>query len=200
MATETPFRVAFWVLLGLLALIRVVFAVRVRRSGERLMPDEAAIRREGTPLFALRILSFLLLLGLLAAYLANPLWMRSMQVPLPGWLRWAGFALALLSLALLAWTEGALGAQWSAQLQMRNQHRLITSGPYAHVRHPLYTSILGLGLGLALLTVHVLLVVFAILAPVGVMVRAPKEEQMLLERFGEAYRTYMQATGRYLPR
>ena len=200
MATETPFRVAFWVLLGLLALIRVVFAVRVRRSGERLMPDEAAIRREGTPLFALRILSFLLLLGLLAAYLANPLWMRSMQVPLPGWLRWAGFALALLSLALLAWPEAALGAQWSAQLQMRNKHRLITSGPYAHVRHPLYTSILGLGLRLALLTAHVLFVVFAILAPVGVMLRAPKEEQMLLERFGEAYRTYMQATGKYLPR
>jgi len=200
MTADTPFRIAFWVLIGLLALIRVGFAVRVHRTGERLMPDAAAVRREGTGLFALRVVAFLLLIGLLAAYGFDPAWMRALRLPLPGWLRWAGFGLGLLSLALLAWTEAALGSHWSAQLQLRDEHQLITTGPYGRVRHPLYTSVLGLGLGLALLTAHILFVVFAILAPVGVIVRAPKEEQMLLERFGEAYRPYMQATGRFLPR
>jgi protein-S-isoprenylcysteine O-methyltransferase Ste14 len=200
MTGETPFRAAFWVSFGLLALIRVVFAARVRRAGERLMPDTTAVRREGLGVFVLRVASFFLLIGLLAAYWLDPPWMHALRLPLPAWLRWAGFGLGLLSLALLAWTEAALGAQWSAQLQLRDEHELITTGPYARVRHPLYTSVLGFGLGVALLTAHVLFVVFAILGPVGVMVRAPKEEQMLLERFGEAYRAYMQSTGRFFPR
>jgi protein-S-isoprenylcysteine O-methyltransferase Ste14 len=200
MSTEPLYRIAFWFLLGVLILIRVAFAVRVRRAGERLMPDEAAIRREGTALFTLRVVAFLLLLGLLAAYVANPPWMRSLKLPFPDWLRWSGFGVALLGLALLAWTEAALGAQWSAQLQLRAEHRLITSGPYARVRHPLYTSIIGFGLGLALLTAHLLFVVFAIVAPLGILARTAKEEAMLLGRFGEAYRAYMRRTGRYFPR
>lgn len=63
-----------------------------------------------------------------------------------------------------------------------------------------YSNSHSCGLGLALLTAKVLFLVFAFLGPVGVLVRAPKEEQMLLERFGEAYRTYMRSTGRYFPR
>jgi hypothetical protein len=47
MNSEGTFRFAFWVLLGLTILMRIWFAIRVRRAGERLMPDRTAIRREG---------------------------------------------------------------------------------------------------------------------------------------------------------
>lgn len=59
---------------------------------------------------------------------------------------------------------------------------------------------MGFGLGLALLTAHLLFIVFAIIAPLGILTRTAKEEAMLLERFGEAYRAYMRRTGRYFPR
>lgn len=87
MSVEPLYRITCWFLLGMLTLFRVTFAVRVRRAGERLMPDEAAIRREGTAQFALRVLAFFLLLGMLAAYVANPPWMRPLEFPFPGWLR-----------------------------------------------------------------------------------------------------------------
>ncbi len=200
MSAETIFRVAFWELLALLLGVRFYFSIQVRQSGERLMPDRQAIEREGRGAFAARLVAFFGLIAVLALYAANPPWMRALLFPLPGWLRWLGFALGLASVALLAWTEAALGRHWSAQLQLREGHRLVTSGPYARVRHPLYTSMFGIGVALALVTAHWVFVLFAALTIPGLALRTPKEERMMIEEFGDEYRAYMRTTGRYLPR
>src|SRR5690606_15334332 len=68
MAAETTFRIVFWVLLALVLVIRAYFAFRVRRAGERLMPDRAAVKREGTAAFAARVIAFFALIGWLVAY------------------------------------------------------------------------------------------------------------------------------------
>jgi protein-S-isoprenylcysteine O-methyltransferase Ste14 len=200
MPAEIVFRSAFWALFGLLLLIRAYFSLRVRESGERLLPDRAAIRREGALMFAARVILFLVLIGVLVFYAINPPWNQALVFPLAGWLRWLGFAMGLASLALLAWTQAELGRQWSAQLQLREQHQLVTSGPYRRVRHPLYTSGFGMLVGFALVTAHWIFVLFAALTIVGLVVRVPKEEQMMLEEFGDQYRQYMAATGRFFPR
>jgi protein-S-isoprenylcysteine O-methyltransferase Ste14 len=163
------------------------------------MPDHEAVEREGRGIFAFRVVMFLLLLGWLALYAVNPGWMGVLSVPFPDWLRWVGFAIGLFSLGFWSWTQVALGKEWSPQLQLREEHHLVTTGPYRRIRHPLYTGMFGYGIGLALVTANWVFVVLVVAVIAGIFARVPKEEQMMIEEFGEEYKAYMQKTGRFFP-
>jgi len=199
MTPESIFRTAFLVLLGGLLAMRIYFVIRVRQAGERVMPDRKAIEREGWGMFAARVVAFFLLIALLVLYIIGSPWMRTLAIPLPGWLRWAGFALGLASLALWTWTQAALGKEWSPQLQLREEHHLLTSGPYTRVRHPLYTAMFGVGIAFALVTANWFFALLAVAMIAGLVVRVPREEQMMIEEFGEEYKAYMQRTRRFFP-
>jgi protein-S-isoprenylcysteine O-methyltransferase Ste14 len=198
--TEKIFRSVFWVLIGLVLLMRVYFAARVWQAGERNLPDRPAVKREGVGPFLARVIGFFLLIGLLLSYAVQPPWIQSMRFPLPSWLRWAAAALGLASLLLWTWTQVELGALWSAQLQLREQHRLVTAGPYSRMRHPLYTAMLLWAASLALVSANWLFVAVAVLTAGVFFIRVPREEQMMIERFGDEYRQFMQRTGRFLPK
>jgi protein-S-isoprenylcysteine O-methyltransferase Ste14 len=200
MAQEITLRWAFWLLMALVLVMRVYFAYQVKRAGERYLPDKAAVEREGKGSFAVRFVGFFALLGFLVLYGIHPAWMRRIEFALPLWLRWAGFVLGLVSLAFWTWVQIELGKQWSAQLQLREEHHLVTSGPYARIRHPMYTAMLGWAVSLALVTANWVFVFMVALTAVMMVSRTPKEEQMMIEQFGDEYREYMRRTGRFLPR
>jgi protein-S-isoprenylcysteine O-methyltransferase Ste14 len=97
-------------------------------------------------------------------------------------------------------THKELGRNWSISLEIREKHELISSGPYALVRHPMYTSFLLMALGQAFLIANWVvgvagLVGFAILF----FLRVDKEERMMLEIFGPRYSAYMERTKRLIP-
>jgi len=200
MANETIFRLAFWVLIAGVIVMRITFAIRVRWAGERVMPDRQAVEREGRGMFAVRVLMFCLLLAWLVLYAIYPPWMETLSAPLPDWLRWAGFILGLASLGLWTWTQVVLGKEWSPQLQLRQEHHLVTTGPYARVRHPLYTAMFGYGAGMALVTANLVFIILAAMMVAGAVARIPREEQMMIEGFGDEYTAYMQRTGRFFPK
>lgn len=200
MTTESVFRFAFWVLFAGVFVMRIYFALRVRRAGEQVMPDRKAIESEGRAMFAVRVLMFFLLLAWLVLYAINLPWMGVLSIPFPGWLRWAGFAMGLASLGFWTWVQVALGKEWSPQLQLREEHHLVTTGPYTRIRHPLYTAMLGYGASLALVTANWVFVVLAVAVIAGLFARIPKEEQMMIMGFGEEYKAYMQRTGRFIPK
>ena len=200
MDTRSTFRIAFFILLGAMLIVRIYFNLRLKWAGERFMPDEQAIRHEGVGLFASRVILFITLIAVLVLYAIQHPWMQSLDFYLPAWLRWLGFIIGLLSIALMIWVEIDLGRQFSPQLQLRQEHQLITSGPYSRVRHPLYTALDAFGLSLALVSANWFFIAFFILSLLGLTLRVPKEERMLLDQFGDQYRTYMQHTGRYFPK
>jgi protein-S-isoprenylcysteine O-methyltransferase Ste14 len=200
MDTSSTFRMAFFILLGGMLVVRIYFNLRLKRAGERFMPDQQAIRHEGVGLFASRAILFFVLIAILVLYAIHHPWMQSLDFYLPPWLRWLGFVIGLLSIALMVWVELELGRQFSPQLQLRQEHQLITSGPYSRVRHPLYTALDAYGLSLALVSANWFFVAFFILSLIGLHLRVPKEERMLLGQFGDQYRAYMQRTGRYFPK
>lgn len=139
--------------------------------------------------------------ALLTAYLFNPRVLAWADFPLPYSLRWAGAFLSVVALILAAWVHRELGLNFSPYLRIRGQHRLVTTGPYRYVRHPMYTVFFLIFLGYLLLTANWFVGGIGIVTLIVVMiVRTPKEERMLLERFGEEYRAYMARTGRYLPK
>ncbi len=178
---ETLFRILFFTLLGYVLIIRIYFTLRVRLAGERFLPDCQAIQREGKLLFAIRAGLFFLLLAFLVLYAINPPWMAILHVPLPPWLRWIGFVVGLVSLGLGTWSQVVLGKEWSPQLQLRREHHLVTSGPYARLRHPIYTAMLGYEVGLALLTANWVFIGLILPVAAGLIDRVPKEERMMIE-------------------
>jgi protein-S-isoprenylcysteine O-methyltransferase Ste14 len=200
MASEQLFRILFWILILGVLIMRIVFTLRVRLAGERVMPDRAAVKREGTAAFLVRFVGFFLVIGLLAGFAVQPSWLAALSFPIPDVLRWLGFLFGLAGLGIWIWAQIILGKEWSPQLQLREKHRLVTAGPYARMRHPIYTGMFIWAGGLALLTANWTFVVVAVLVCAVFVVRVPREEQMMIEEFGEEYREYMKRTGRVFPK
>jgi protein-S-isoprenylcysteine O-methyltransferase Ste14 len=201
MTSDTVFRLAFFFLLFALLAMRVYFMVKVRRSGGRIMPDEQAVKREGgRVVLVFRIVMFFALIAFLVMYLAGAAWIDAFSFNLPAWLRWLGFILGLLSVVFWTWTQIHLDRQWSAQLQLAQNHHLVTTGPYAYIRHPLYLAMIGWSVSVLLLTANWIFAAICVLSIVGVMWRVPKEERMMIEAFGDEYKAYMQRTGRFSPK
>ena len=201
MITETVFRFAFFVLFIMLLAMRIYFMLKVRRSGERIMPDEKAIEREGgRGYYILRVSIFFMLIVFLVMYFAGASWIDGFSFYLPDWMRWAGFAIGIVTVFFWTWVQVTLDTQWSPQLQLTKDHHLITTGPYARIRHPLYAGMCGWFISLSLLTANLIFLGACILAFAGLLWRIPREEQMMIETFGDEYKAYMQRTGRFFPK
>ena len=201
MVSETIYRLAFFILFILLLAMRVYFMIRIRRSGGRILPDGKAIEREGGHgYFVFRVIIFVALIVFLVMYFAGAKWTNAFLFPLPAWLRWAGFALGIVTVIFWTWVQVTLDTQWSPQLQLTKGHRLITTGPYARIRHPLYAGMCGWFVSLSLLTANWIFVSACVLTFAGLLWRIPREEQMMIETFGEEYKEYMKRTGRFFPK
>jgi protein-S-isoprenylcysteine O-methyltransferase Ste14 len=185
--------------LGLLAEV-VIRAPREQRRRRTRM----AVERVGALERALVGLLFVGMVFVPAVY-ASTSWLDRADYRLPPEAKRSagGVGAALMTLAVwLFWRSHAdLGRNWSPSLQLREGHTLITEGVYRHVRHPMYASEWLWGTAQALLLHNWVagLAGLALFTPLYV-VRVPREEQMMLDRFGEEYRAYMDRTGRVFPR
>jgi protein-S-isoprenylcysteine O-methyltransferase Ste14 len=181
MADDTLFHGLFWGILGGLMLVRLLSVIQVRRSGARFTPDRQAIEREGRSAFAVRFVGFFCLIGVLVAYAVNPVWMRALDLPLPAAARWVGFLVGVLGVGIAGWAQITLGRQWSAQLQLAEEHEVVSSGPYAHIRHPIYAALIAISIGFALLTANLVFIGFGAISVAMSIGRIPREEKMMRE-------------------
>lgn len=133
-------------------------------------------------------------------YIFTP-WLSFADYQLPAWAGWAGVASLVASLWLLWRAHADLGQNWSRSLQLRQGHQLITSGIYRYIRHPMYAFGWLLGIAQALLLWNWVVAVAGLASfTLLYFIRVPREEQMMLDQFGEEYRAYMNRTGRVIPR
>jgi protein-S-isoprenylcysteine O-methyltransferase Ste14 len=126
-------------------------------------------------------------------------WLNARFVPLSEWAFWAGAALALAGFLFTVWAREHLGRNWSGIVTVKQDHELIVDGPYALVRHPIYTGLLlaFAGTGLALGEWRgVLAVVIALLA---LWRKLRIEERWMQEQFGEQYRAYKHRVAALVP-
>ena len=106
---------------------------------------------------------------------------------------WAGIALAL-------WARWHLGQYWSGRITIKEDHRLIRTGPYARLRHPIYSGLdlAVIGSALAIDQWRCVAGVFVII--LGFWIKARREEAMLTAQFGTEFQEHRQHTGFLLPR
>jgi len=171
-----------------------------RHRAEQASEEKISWREEGLPtIIALRSSGLALLLSVMA-YLLNPRWMEWSSLSLPAWLRWSGAGLGAATLPLAYWVFRSLGKNITPTVETRENHELVTSGPYRWVRHPLYSVGTSFFVSLSLVAANWFIGLGSLSALAMLLVRLPKEEAKLIERFGDEYRVYMERTGRFLPR
>ena len=132
-------------------------------------------------------------------YMVDPARMAWSSMPLPAWVRWIWVGADALAAALLIWTMRRLGKNLTDTVVTRREHTLVTTGPYHWVRHPFYDALALFVVGNALITANGFILAAGGLLLVLIVARTRREEEHLVARFGDAYREYMQRTGRFLP-
>ena len=183
-------RVGWLTLLPIMAFHRI----RSQMTGEKL--DR---RQEGALiLLTLRPAGIAHMVGVIT-YMVDPSRMAWSTMPLPLWLRWAGVAVGAASGCLLVWTLVNLGKNLTDTVVTRKAHTLVTVGPYRWVRHPFYDAVGLAVLANSLVAANWFLLATGTLLMTMMVIRTRREEAHLLARFGDAYRSYMNRTGRFFP-
>jgi protein-S-isoprenylcysteine O-methyltransferase Ste14 len=128
-------------------------------------------------------------------------WLDFADYRLPAWTGWVGAAIFAVAVWLLWRSHVDLGLNWSATLDIREGHSLVTRGVYGHIRHPMYAAHWLWAIAQALL-LHNWIAgpAFSVFFIPLYLLRVPHEEQMMLQHFGEEYLGYMNRTGRIIPR
>jgi protein-S-isoprenylcysteine O-methyltransferase Ste14 len=102
----------------------------------------------------------------------------------------AGAVIAAAGLGFSVWARVHLGEYWSGNVTLKEGHRLIRSGPYALVRHPIYTGILGGMVGSAVALDQVRGVLAVAILTYSFIRKLRHEEKWLTEEFGDEYLRY----------
>jgi len=185
-------------LVAILSLGLLIRGAYLRAAHRRRGP---AATRESRWSMALQAGFYTIAFGLILAHLARPRLLAWANLSLCFELRWAGVVLGFASLALLVWVHRALDKNCSLTLSVREEHTLVTHGPYARIRHPMYAAWYLLHLAVFLITANGLIGFFLLgVYTVPITLRMREEEAMLAEEFGENYAAYREKTGRVLPR
>jgi len=113
-----------------------------------------------------------------------------------------GLGLWFLGMGLAGWAVRTLGRFMTVTIQVAEGQRLVREGPYARVRHPIYTGNVAAALGLALLFLNPVLLALVLVIAALASYRGRLEDAFLgsPQAFGERYTEYARETGRFLPR
>jgi protein-S-isoprenylcysteine O-methyltransferase Ste14 len=189
--SETTCKIVFLIGFTTILAIRFYFA--------RLLQSQKVKDDRKTPLEKV-------LIGLTVLGMYMPLvgvfttWLTFANYQLPGWTGWVGTVMFAAAIGLFWRAHVDLDLNWSASLEIRENHRLVNCGVYQYVRHPMYASLWLWGLA-QLLLLHNWIYGLSHLASFVPMylLRIPQEEQMMIDTFGEEYQEYMSRTGRVIP-
>jgi protein-S-isoprenylcysteine O-methyltransferase Ste14 len=173
-------------------LIRYEYARRSRR--------ETVLRSDRGPRETALLLVSLCGLGVVPLVYIVTAFPRLAAYPFQPSQAWLGLFFAAASLLMFQLTHRALGRNWSISLDVREGHQLVTDGIYRKIRHPMYTAFWLWAVAQALLLPN-WVAGFSGVVGFGILFfgRVAKEEQMMLETFGDRYREYMARTHRVIP-
>jgi len=174
-------------LMILTEIIGGIMVPRVRRHGTEIKKKE---RSSG------KLISVSVAVSFLVAYF----FALSGITLMPSWVFYLGIAIILLGIIVRQWSIAVLGRFFSPTIGVQEGQKVVEAGPYRLVRHPAYTGVLLIlvGVGLAFQSLAAVLVMLLMFS-VAYGHRINEEEQVLVSELGEEYVKYMKRTKRLIP-
>jgi protein-S-isoprenylcysteine O-methyltransferase Ste14 len=177
---------AVWILFFIYWQIKAANA----KTTQRLEPAASRI---------LRVFVFVIAIALLSITRIPLPWLYLQLWPTGLWSFWLGAAITIAGLLFAIWARVHLGRNWSRSVTIKQDHELITTGPYGVVRHPIYTGILTGFLGMAIAMSQVRGFIVFVLIFLVLWIKLSIEEQWMRSQFGETYATYAHKTAALVP-
>ncbi len=147
----------------------------------------------------LRLVTFTIVIVLLLPVPIPLPWLYRELWPQGLWPFWIGAAFTVGGLLFAVWARLHLGSNWSRSVTIKQDHELITTGPYALVRHPIYTGILVGFFGTAIALSQVRGVIVVVLVFLVLWAKLRMEEEWMRSQFGETYAAYAHQTAALVP-
>ena len=179
--------------------IELLVAIGVRKSFEKkyLKLDIAVDRKTTLDVIFLLLNGVGMIIPII--YVLSP-WLDFANYQIPEWLSYTGAVLFALAIYLIWKSHYDLGRNWTPIVALREEASLVTGGIYKYIRHPMYAAHLLWALAQVLLLPNWIAGYSFLLVQIPFyFVRIRAEEQMMIEEFGDAYRTYMGNTARLIP-
>jgi protein-S-isoprenylcysteine O-methyltransferase Ste14 len=111
----------------------------------------------------------------------------------------AAAAVTAIGLLITLWARFTLGSNWSGTVTFKENHELITGGPYAFARHPIYTGLLTMLLGTVIISGHAFGFAILALGTLMLWLKSLDEERMMIKHFPDAYPPYKQRVRALIP-
>jgi len=190
----------FRILAALIFFTGIGISSYYRRKADKDTGEKISRKVDGSVMMTVIKIGGLILWLTPIVYLTNPNWMAWSKIGLPDSIRWLGVGIGILCVLGIYWLFNSIGSGITPTSATRQEHKLVTSGPYRWVRHPLYTVGSSMFIAFGMMADNWFIAALGVLAFIGMAIRTPKEEANLIEKFGDEYREYMKRTGRFFPR
>lgn len=179
----------------------VVLGVRPLFAGGLAVGEKTGLRWKESPAYVAGSIPFMVCWFWGAfAYLFATDDLPWMYLDLPDPVRWVGLITSLAPSAFLIWVFKTIGTAGAKTIVTFDDMKLVTTGPYSRVRHPMYSGFFYWSITWSLFTDNwVLGAAMAGFMIFIALVRVPHEERVLIAHFGNEYRRYMARTSRFLP-
>jgi len=127
-------------------------------------------------------------------------WPMSLQIlPQTELLQIAAAMICVCGLIFTIWARQTLAGNWSSDVTFKQDHELIRTGPYHIVRHPIYTGLLAMCFGTAILIGQLRGVFSVVLVTVGFWIKLSQEERLMLQHFPDTYPNYKREVKALIP-
>jgi protein-S-isoprenylcysteine O-methyltransferase Ste14 len=111
----------------------------------------------------------------------------------------SGLVVQAAFILLAVWARRHLGSNWSGEVRIAKEHQLVRSGPYRFIRHPIYTAVLGMYCGTALVSGEIHAPFALVIVTLAYWRKIRLEEQALEKTFGAEFEIYQRDTWALVP-
>ncbi|MGP0020346.1 MAG: methyltransferase family protein [Candidatus Sulfotelmatobacter sp.] len=156
-------------------------------------------RRESMASRVVRLVAMIFAVALLWLPKVRLRWLDARFLPSGIWCFWSGAVITAGGMLFSVWARRYLGKNWSQAVTLKEDHELITSGPYALVRHPIYTGLLLAFAGCAVARGEWRGVLAVVIVFAALWHKLRLEEKWLGAQFGEPYAAYSRRVAALVP-
>lgn len=110
-----------------------------------------------------------------------------------------GAVVCVFGLLVTLWSRWRLGGNWSSEVAFKQGHELVKTGPYRFVRHPIYTGLLLMCLGTAVVVGQFHSWLGFLLLSIGFWIKLKQEERLMLQHFPNEYPVYQKQVRALIP-